>query len=704
MAVVGASNDPLKMSGRPLDYLKRFGFRGPVYPINPTRTEVQGIPAIARIAGIPGPVDLAMIVLPAEAVPDAIRECAAIGIDTAIVAASGFSETGTDLGRLTEQRLRAAIRESEMTVLGPNCLGMISTRDRVTATFTSALDDLDELRYGPTAFVSQSGAFGSFIFNAGTRHGIGWSHYIATGNELELSTGEILTALAHSDDVQILLTYLEGVSNGSELISAFTTARELDKPIIAVKSGRSLVGARAAATHTASLSGSDQIFDGVVRELGVVRVNGVEEMLDAAKIFGTGARPAGRRVTSFSISGGCGVVMADAVAELGLTMAEWEDEWSERLAAIEPRPASVHNPVDLGAQMYLNPPMLEAGMRIALEHPGTDHIAVLLGCGESVADALIESITRVHADADKLIIVVWTGGSGRSQQILDERGIPCFSDPHRAAAALARLCDYSQWRSAPPPTRPDGIDQVGVAAIIDKAVARGRTQLSEWESSQIISMYGIPTAAARKAKNAEDAASAAAAFDGPFAIKLVSHQLVHKSDIGAVELNVAADEVQDSARRVLALGEEHGLSDVAVLLQPMVHGDVELIVGFTNDPSFGPSVVVGSGGVLVESVQDSCAALAPISGEYAESMIRSLKVAAALTPGRGRPGADLPALGDLVSRLSWLANDFGDRLADVDINPVLVDTSSGRTCAVDALAILAPSDDAPARRSSEREV
>jgi acyl-CoA synthetase (NDP forming) len=693
IAVIGASNSPMKLSGRPLDYLKRFGFTGRILPINSMRSHVQGMPAYPSLEEVDGDIDLAMIMLPAEQAGDAVRACGKRGVPAAIIGASGFAELGDD-GAALQRDLRAAIEESGVRVLGPNCLGMIGVRDRAMPTFSSALDEDVPLRDGPVAFLSQSGAFGGFVFNEAQNLGIGFSHFLNTGNEVDLSVAELLDGLVRTDQTQVVLAYLEGVSDGPRLLDAARHAHERDKPIIAVKVGRSTAGASAAQSHTASLAGEDAVFDGAARQYGILRVDGPEPMLDAAQIFSTGRRVRGRMLTTLSVSGGAGALMADAAAAHGVEVRAWDETWQQKMADVIPAYGSARNPIDLTGTLVAEPDILRRGLQVAVEHPETDMIAVLLGCADAVAEEFIDAIEAAHRSTDRPVVVVWTGGSGRPRQRLRALGIPCYTDPARAAAAFGLLADFSLRAPLPRPQRPTGIDEAAARSVLAEARAAGRVQLDEYESSRLIAAYGVPCAASRPVESADAAVTAAAELGGPVALKLLSEQIAHKSDIGGVRLGLGnADTVREAALDLFRIARKTGVEDARLLAQRMASADVELIVGVKRDPVFGPVVVVGFGGVLVEAVDDSQVAVAPIDIDAARRLLLSLRGSRLLGALRGKPPRDIDAAADVVARLSWLATDLSADLAELDVNPLLLGAQGHGVVAVDALAVLSKPTD-----------
>ncbi|RKT90058.1 Acyl-CoA synthetase (NDP forming) [Saccharopolyspora antimicrobica] len=691
IAVLGASDNPVKLSGRPIELMKRFGYTGRLLPVNARRAEVQGLPAYRDLDEIDGEIDLAMVMLPADKVADGLRDCAARGIPAAIVGASGFAEIGAR-GEHLQRQLEAVIAETGIRVLGPNCLGMFSLRDRAMPTFTSAMDDSSALVDGPAAFVSQSGAFGTFIFSAAQHAGLGISHFLNTGNEADLSVAEVLGGLVETDGVEVLMAYLEGVHRGRELLAVARRAHELDKPILVVKVGSSEAGARAARSHTASLAGEDAVFDGAARQHGIVRLAGQEQLLDTAQVFAGGRRARGRRLSTLSLSGGAGVLMADVASDNGLLVQPWDEAWQQQMAEVIPAYGSPRNPIDLTATLISDPDLLRRGLDVAVRHPGTDMIAVLLGNADNASAQLIDAIEQAHRATDRPLVVVWTGGSGRPRRRLQELGIPCFTDPGRAAAALGKLADFSLRPPLPEPERPDDIDEQVVRAIIQDLRDEGRTQLDEHESSRLIAAYGIPCAGAFPAKTPDAAVAAAHELGGPVAVKLLSRSIGHKSDIGGVRLGLTGDaEIRVAAEELLTVARDAGDPGARLLVQRMAAG-TELIVGIKRDPAFGPVVVVGFGGVLVDVLADSRVGVAPLDVDAAERLLLSLRGSRLFGEVRGKPARDLGAAADAVARLSWLAHDLADDIAELDVNPLLLDEVGKGVIAVDCLAVLTPAE------------
>ncbi|MGW0246578.1 acetate--CoA ligase family protein [Nocardia goodfellowii] len=686
IAVIGASDNPAKLSGRPIAYMKRFGYNGQIYPVNPTREVVQGLPAYADIRDVEGEVDVAVIVSPAGLVLDAVRACVEKGVRFALITASGFAEANAD-GAALQDELRQLIAGSGLRLIGPNCLGMVGIRDAAVATFASLFEADIPLRSGAVAFVSQSGAFGSFMLGDLQASAVGISHYFNTGNELDVTVGEVLAGLVADADIRTLLAYFEGVSRGEHLLDVARAAHRGNKAIVAVKSGRSEAGARAASSHTASMTGDDKVFDQLMREVGVIRVRGQEQLLDAAQVFDAGRTPRGRRLTVLSMSGGGAVMAADTASEVGLEVAPWEPEWQAKLAVRIPAFASPRNPVDLTGSMITDPSLLRTALATALEHPGTDMIVIVLGNADGFADPVIEAVSELYETTDRPIVFSWTGGTGAPRRRLRDLGIPCFTDPTRAVDALGALTDHALRRDLPRPERPAGIDRQAARSVIDAVRADGRRSLDEAEATALVAAYGIPTAPSAIAGSAAEAATAAAALGGPVVVKLLSNKIAHKSDVGGVRLGLSTpEEITNAAAEVLEVGRRHGEADPRVLVQQMASGDVELIIGAQVDQVFGPIVVVGLGGVFVEVLADTRIASAPTDVAHVEHLLGTLQGAALLRGVRGRPAVDIAAAAAAAERLSWLIADLREEIQEIDINPVLV-RESGAT-AVDALIVL----------------
>lgn len=443
VVVYGASSDPDKLSGRPLAYLKKFSYPGKIYAVNPHRDSVQGIEAYKDIAAVPGPVDLAVIVVPASSVIDAVQRCADAGVGAATIFASGFAEVGESGSPLQEEITRIA-KTSGMRVLGPNCLGTFSAPDKAFATFSTAFDDDSERPDSPIALVSQSGAVGTFTYSTMTSLGLGARFYANTGNEADLTSVDMLAGLVPNPAVDILLGHIEGVKDFDALSELARSAGEAGKPLLLLKSGRTAAGARAVGKHTASVAGDDAAFNAAIEPHGAIRVENMQAWADAALAFSDGRRAAGRRLTIVTLSGGVGALAADKAVDLGLTVDTWtQPEDRDAIAAQLPHFGSVANPIDMTGAMINDLELLDKTLRIATANAETDALLLVLGNADKGSDAIVASLVAGHRSMDKPFMVVWTGGSGRPLQQLLAAGVPAYAEADRAVAALGRVVDFS---------------------------------------------------------------------------------------------------------------------------------------------------------------------------------------------------------------------------------------------------------------------
>lgn len=442
VVVYGASSNPDKLSGRPLDYLKTFGFGGSIYAVNPRRTEVQGVRSYPDVASIGAEIDLAVIVVPAPAVPDAVRACGAAGVGVAIVFASGFAEA--DDGDNSNQELTNAVGETGIRLLGPNCLGSFSAANNVYSTFSTAFDADGERPYSPIALVSQSGAVGTFTYTTMVANGMGLRHYANTGNEADITAIEVLTELVDDPEVKVLMGHLEGVKDDEALKTLVRTAGENDKPLLLLKSGRTDAGARAVRHHTASVAGDDARFDQILGTGRAIRVDSMQDWADAALLFADERRMAGPRLSILTQSGGSGALAADRAVLEGLRVDTWTTiEDRQKLADALPSFASTANPIDMTGSMINDLGLLDLGLVVSSDSNDTDAVLVLLGNSDNNADQIVERLMRAHQATQKPFVVVWTGGSGKPLRALVNAGVPAYAEPDRAVRALAHLHRHS---------------------------------------------------------------------------------------------------------------------------------------------------------------------------------------------------------------------------------------------------------------------
>lgn len=680
IAVIGASDDPARIGGRPLAYTRSAGFAGPVFPVNPRRAVVQNLPAFPDIAAVPEPVDTAVIAVPAPAVVETAAACAAAGVKAAVVFSAGFAETGEE-GRRRQQALSALAAESGMRIVGPNCLGVYNSANGFYGTFTTTLEAARPVP-GGVGLVSQSGAYGSHLSLLATRRRIGIRFWVTTGNECDVDVAETIGWLARRPDISVIAAYVEGVADRDRLLTALAAARERGKPVILQKVGRTAVGADAVRSHTAALAGSDAVYDGVFRQFGVHRARDAEELLDTAYAAAFGAFPAGRRVGLMSISGGVGVQMADEAVACGLDVAPLSDRAQARLKARLPY-ASPRNPVDVTAQAFNDVDLIRSNLDVMLEEGGY-HAIVAFFTFVAAAEALVAPIREILQDARRRhpgqLLVLSIVGPPAVVRDYEAAGCPVFEDPSRAVravAALARLrASFDRPASAPAP--PPAVAPLPPAPV------------GEADARRVFAEAGLPVLESRRCRTAREAAEAAEAFGFPAALKIASPDIAHKSDAGAVALDLGSAEavaeafaaVHDNARAAHPDARLDG-----VLVSPMAGDGVEMILGVQHDPTFGPVVLCGLGGVFVETLRDVAFRAAPFDAAEARRMVRELRGLPLLTGARGRPPADVDALADALAALSRFAAAHAGRIESAELNPVLVRPAGQGVAALDALIV-----------------
>jgi acetate---CoA ligase (ADP-forming) len=675
IALVGASADHTKLSGLPLFFLQRHGYSGALYPVNPRAAEVRGLRCYPSLAAINQPVDLAFLLVGAERVLDVIDECIATGVKSAIVAASGFAEVGGE-GAAMQARLVERIRGTGLRVLGPNCMGLVNVQAGVAASFSQSLY-VDRLIPGAFAFFSQSGAIGGSTLDMASSRGIGLSHWVSTGNQADIDVVECALAVVRDPDVRVIGLYLESMLDPIAYIELLEHAHNLSKTVIVLKSGASDAGAQAAISHTAAMVGNAAVFEAVSSQYGAVLARDLEELLDKASGFLTGRVASGKRVGVVTSSGGVGVILADEIERQGLSVARLSSATRERLAKVVPEYGSTNNPVDATATLVARMIGGEAGLWmecfLALaDDSDVDQIIVgltmIVGeAGATLADEVVAATERT----DKPIIVAWLGADlcREAFQRLHAAGVPMFSSTARAVRVASALAQTT-------PRVPE-IATARSPLEITLPASKGAV-LTEWQSQSLFQAAGLrcPTAWLMNP-------GASREFElepgSRYVVKVQSSEITHKSDVGAVEIGVDADGVDQAARQVLESARLH-LPDAqieGVMVQEMVTDGLEMLVGVVRDPWFGLMLSIGSGGTLTELLRDVSLRRLPVSRSAIHRMISELRCAALLTDARGKPPYDVAALVDAVERIAWLAESIGERLDELEINPLLV-LSDGR--------------------------
>jgi acetate---CoA ligase (ADP-forming) len=673
IAVIGASRSRNTIGYQILDNLLRHGFTGAVYPVNPGAKAVHGIRAYPSVGAIPDPVDLAVVVVPKQHVVRVAEECGAHGVGGLVVISAGFREIGGE-GAERELQLMEVVRRYGMRLVGPNCMGLLNTAEEVSmnATFAPTMPPP-----GPVSFLSQSGAMGVTILDYAAEYGIGISQFVSVGNKPDISGNDLIEYWANDERTGIVLMYVENFGNPRRFTAL---AREVTrrKPIVVVKSGRSGAGARAASSHTGALAGTDAAIDALFSQSGAIRVDTVEELFDLAMAFAHQPIPKGNRVAIVTNAGGPGIIIADACESHGLEVPDLSDATRERLLAHLPEEASVQNPIDMIASATASSYRL--AVEAVLEDANVDAVIATfvppLGIRqEDVAEAIVAAS---QCQRDKPVLAVLMGREGLPQGLaeLGAAGIPGYRFPESAVRALSAMYRYRRWLN-----RPEGsvrryeADSSRVADIVAGAQQEGRSKLSEVEVMQVLEAYGIPVAPYRLAESAEAAVRAAGEIGYPVVLKAVAPTLIHKSDVGAVRLNLPdAAAVRDAFHEMLDSVPARAGIDAAdlqgVLVQKMARGGKEVIVGSTWDPAFGPLLMFGLGGIYVEAMRDVTFRLHPVSDIDATEMVGGIRGIRLLLGLRGEPPVDLAAIEEIIQRVSQLVGDHA-ALRELDINPWL---------------------------------
>ena len=691
VAVIGASNDPTRIGGRPIRYLRAAGFAGRVYPVNPRHAEVQGLPAFPRIENVPEAVDLAIVAVPAPSVVDTVQACAARGVQVVVIYSAGFAEMGAE-GRRLQQRLREIATETGLRIVGPNCLGVYNSELGFFATFSTTLEDGFPAP-GGVALVSQSGAYGSHLSLLARKRNIDIRYWVTTGNEADVSVPEVLGWLAEQDDVSVIMAHAEGITDRRALVRALGTARARRKPVVFQKVGITEIGAQAAQSHTASLAGADPIYEAAFRQFGAYRARDTDEMLDIAYAASFGVFPESPRVALVSISGGVGVQMADAAVGFGLDVAPLSESAQTRLKAALPY-ASPRNPVDITAQAFNRVELIADNLGIVFEEEQHDAVVAFFTY-VAAADGMIEPIRQaIHAARERrpgcalVLSIVAPPGVVRQYEAV---GCPVFEDPTRAVRSVAALHRFSRIFAE----RPDVPAIAPAVSLPDGPTPESLPDgpLSERQAKRLFADAGVPVVTEELARTADEAARVAAAFNGPVAVKLCGPGILHKTELGGVVLDVSTEAQARRAYETVtsrARGADPTIRIEGVLIATMVTGGVETILGIRHDPTFGPVVMFGLGGTLVEVIEDLSFRVAPFGETEARRMIAETRAGQVLQGARAQGPYDVSALAAAMSRLSIFAADHGDRIETAEINPFVVLPEGHGAVALDAVIVARP--------------
>lgn len=675
IAVIGASSDPTRIGGRPIAYSRRAGYDGRIFPVNPQRSEVQGLRSYASVDDLPGEIDLAIVAIPGTAVLDTARACANRGVKSLIVFSAGFAEVNA-AGRVEQEKLASIGKAAGMRILGPNTLGMFNANLRAFPTFSVSVEQFMPAG-GKIAIASQSGGYGGYVLMLAGDRDLDIGTLITTGNECDVEIGETVHWLAENAATEVILVYMEGCRSVASLTAGFDAARRANKPVVVVKVGSTAEGAAAAASHTAAFVGSDHLYDLMFKEHGVYRARTTEEMFDIAYALRCGTLPRSRSLGLVTVSGGIGVHMSDLAAEAGLDLPTLPETAQAKIRAVVPF-ASTRNPLDVTGQVANQPDVLRSSLDTLLNEGDYGSVLVFLGHAGGVGsleDALNDGIKQVaRTYPDRLLAVCTTS----KKNPFKDSGVLAFPDPPRAINALKASAFFAAQRSHPIEAA-DGVVGFGVS------VEAGRVY-NEVDAKQMLRSIGIATPSEKFVTNASDAACAARSMSGRVALKVVSADLLHKSDVGGVALGLTAEFVEDAAAKVLAnVAKAAPNAKIDGLLVSTMVSGVECIVGVHPDPVFGPVIVVGLGGTAVELLQDVSRRFAPVSERQAHAMVRELRTFPLLDGYRGRPKADVDALVQAIVSISRFAAANAHLIEAFEVNPLMVRSEGEGAIAVDCV-------------------
>ena len=678
VAVIGASENPNKVGGRPVHYLDKFGFRGKIFPINPSRPEVQGHKCYRSLADLPEAPDMTIVAVAGDNAIGAVEECAARGVKVAVVMASGFGEVDAVAGKAKERRMVEIAHKAGMRIVGPNSQGLANFGTGTIASFSTMFMEMEASEgQGHVAMLSQSGALSSVPVGFLRQRGIGVRHTHATGNDADITVGELAVAVAEDPEVKLLLLYLESIPDTKYLVELASVALKRDLPIIALKSGRSEAGRQAAQSHTGALANEDRVVDVFFEQHGIWRAPDMRGLVEATELYLKGWKPRGRRLVAISNSGAVCVMTADAATNVGMPMAKLSAETDKKLKGILPSFATTTNPIDLTAALLSNSRLFGDILPVIAEDPAAD--AFLIGVPVAGPGYDVEAFARDAAgfakQTGKPLVIAATQKSVADQFAAE--GSSVFPTETEAVTALHQFLAHRELmartraRQAPAPN-----------ARAPWVPAAATNMLNEADSLALLAERGIPVVAHRLCRSRAEAIAAFEAIGGPVVVKGCSADIAHKSELGLVKLGVASrEEAGEVWAQMEAIIRKLGARFDGVIVAAMARGRREIMIGAHRDPVFGPVVAVGDGGKYVEIFRDTALLLPPFSKEEAKAALHKLKVAPLFAGVRGEPPMDVEALCDAVMRIGDLMLDPAAKVVSLDLNPVLLD-SAGKGCVV----------------------
>lgn len=695
IAIIGASADLNSISGKPVRYLLSHEYQGEVYPINPKYDEIAGLKCYPSILEVPGQVDMVILAVNYKMVLKMLEQCAEKEVKYALIFSSGFAEAGEEGKKIQDQVVELG-KKTGIRILGPNCQGMANLKGKVTAGFSASLEPKPYVT-GPIGFVTQSGALGFSIFNMAQEAKVGFNYVVSTGNEVDLHTLDFMEYMLEDPETKLVIGYLEGIKDGEQFKRIADRALTLGKPIVTLKSGKTELGQKAASSHTASMTGSDEVYSAFVKQKGIIRVNDIEEIIDIAGLAEKTQLPQGKGLGVISTSGGAGIILVDTAIEMGLDIVELSEDTSAKISQNIPDYGSAVNPVDITAQVLNNPDGFSNVLDAMLADPKVDGIVVVITMitgagGAKMARDLVEKCKV----SPKPISVAWTAGDKMNEDVYDilrEGKVPFFKSPVRSVKAIGHLMNYGAFLKEHQANEADRTQVVVSAENIAAAkaiLANANSTLTENQGKQVLAQFDIPVTNEKVAKDSQEAVIIAQEIGYPVALKIDSPDILHKTEAGGLKLNISSDQeakkafedIWESCKKYNPEAKLNG-----VLVQEMISGGTEVIVGVNNDPQFGPTILFGLGGIFVEVLKDVSLRIAPLTKTEALKMIQEIRGYGVLAGARGKAIRDIDGIADVLVKVSQLALELKDEVGELDINPLLVLPKGQGVKVADALVI-----------------
>jgi len=702
IAILGASADLNKLSGRPLAYMKRFGYPGKIYPINPKYDEIAGIKCYPGLNDVPGDIDILMVIVPTKYVLPNLEKGLRKGVKAAIVISGGFSEIGGE-GQKSQQELTDFAKKTGMLIYGPNTNGFISIVNRTVATFSQSVEVIKEMVPGNTGLITQSGAFGATIFDRAMKVGLGMSHWAATGNEADLEFCDFLDYMVDDPQTKVIAGFLAGVEDGQKLIRGLDRAVEKGKPVIILKVGGTEASQRAAQSHTGAIVGSAESYDAIFKQKGVIIARDVPDLIDySMALSSTDTYPRGKRVGIMTESGGGGILLTERCTEFGMTVPEVKESTAEKLKKVVPAFGSIENPIDLTGQTLSVPGLIKDATEVMMKVDDFDIVVPFLLMSKATAEIRATGLTDIMRDykGDKTMVVCWPEGPEEWVKHLKDSGIHVSETATGCAGIMNVIVGYDEFRrkyKTPEPLDEKLVEMPSnrrerAMKIIQGARDRGDKSLNEYEAKGVLQAYGISTVEEALANSPDEAANIAVKIGYPVVAKLVSSDILHKTEAGVIRLNIESeDQLKNAYEEIIANGKKYRADAriQGVLIQKMVvEKGVETIIGVSRKEPFGPAMMFGLGGILVEVMKDVSIKVLPVSTVDVKNMVREICGYKILQGVRGRKASDIDAIFNTLLKVACLADDFKDVIAELDINPLIALEYGKGVKAVDALILL----------------